>query len=69
MRTPIDRLAVLLMIVGSINWLLVGLFSFDLVANIFGGVDALGSRIVYTLVGIAGVYSISLLFREVPASE
>ena len=36
MRTPIDRLAVLLMIVGSINWLLVGLFSFDLVANIFG---------------------------------
>lgn len=69
MRTPIDRLAVLLMIVGAINWLTVGLFGYDFVASIFGGVDALGSRIVYSLVGIAGIYSISLLFREAPASE
>jgi len=69
MRTPIDRLAVVLLIIGALNWLTVGLFSFDFVAGIFGGVDALGSRIVYTLVGIAGIYSISLLFREAPASE
>lgn len=69
MRTAIDRVAVLLMIVGALNWLSVGLFSVDVVANIFGGVDALWSRIVYTLVGIAGIYSISLLFREAPASE
>ncbi|HZK26965.1 MAG TPA: DUF378 domain-containing protein [Thermoclostridium sp.] len=69
MRTPIDRLAVLLMIVGALNWLMVGLFRFDLVASIFGGVDALASRIIYSLVGIAGIYSISLLFREAPVNE
>jgi len=69
MRTPIDRLAILLMIVGAINWLTVGLFGFDFVAGIFGGVDALGSRIIYSIVGIAGIYSISLLFREAPAAE
>lgn len=69
MRTPIDRLAVLLMIVGALNWLMVGLFKFDLVASIFGGVDALASRIIYSLVGIAGIYSISLLFREAPVNE
>ena len=69
MRTPVDRLAVLLMIVGAIIWLTVGRFRFDFVASIFGGVDALGSRIIYSLVGIAGIYSISLLFREAPANE
>ena len=69
MRTPIDRLAILLMIVGAINWLTVGLFGVDFVAGIFGGVDALGSRIIYSIVGIAGIYSISLLFREAPAAE
>ncbi|NLV62383.1 MAG: DUF378 domain-containing protein, partial [Clostridiaceae bacterium] len=42
---------------------------FDFVAGIFGGVDALGSRIIYSIVGIAGIYSISLLFREAPAAE
>ncbi|AGC69225.1 hypothetical protein Cst_c22650 [Thermoclostridium stercorarium subsp. stercorarium DSM 8532] len=68
MRT-FDRIAVLLLIVGALDWLTVGLFSFDFVAAIFGGVDALWSRIIYTLVGIAGIYSISLLFREAPASE
>jgi uncharacterized membrane protein YuzA (DUF378 family) len=69
MRTPIDRLAVLLMIVGALNWLMVGLFGLDLVASIFGGPEALGSRIIYSLVGIAGIYSISLLFREAPVNE
>ncbi|NLK68311.1 MAG: DUF378 domain-containing protein [Clostridiaceae bacterium] len=69
MRTPIDRLAVLLMIVGALNWLMVGLFGLDLVASIFGGAEALGSRIIYSLVGIAGIYSISLLFREAPVNE
>jgi uncharacterized membrane protein YuzA (DUF378 family) len=62
-------LAVLLLIVGAFNWLTVGLFSYDFVAALFGGTGALGSRIVYSLVGIAGIYSISLLFREAPASE
>ncbi len=62
-RTPIDRLALVLVIIGALNWLLVGLFEYDLVASIFGGQDALVSKIVYTLVGLAGIYSISLLFR------
>lgn len=59
-----DRLALLLVIIGAINWGLIGLFQFDLVASLFGGQEALLSRIVYSLVGLAGVYCISLLFRE-----
>ncbi|HOJ77190.1 MAG TPA: DUF378 domain-containing protein [Bacillota bacterium] len=59
-----DRLALVLVIIGALNWLLVGLFRFDLVANLFGGQTALLSRIVYSLVGIAGLYAISFLFRE-----
>jgi uncharacterized membrane protein YuzA (DUF378 family) len=63
-RTPLDRLALVLLIIGGINWLLVGLFEYDLVASIFGGQTAFISKVIYTLVGIAGLYCISLLFRE-----
>lgn len=59
-----DRLALLLVIIGALNWLLVGLFQFDLVAALFGGQEELLSRLVYTLVGVAGIWSISLLFRD-----
>ncbi len=59
-----DRLALVLVIIGAINWGLIALFRFDLVANLFGGQDAVLSRIVYGLVGLAGLYCISLLFRE-----
>jgi uncharacterized membrane protein YuzA (DUF378 family) len=59
-----DRLALILMIVGALNWFLIGLFRFDLVANIFGGQTALLSRLVYSVVGLAGLYSLSFLFRE-----
>lgn len=59
-----DKFALVLVIVGALNWLLVGLFQYDLVAAIFGGQDALLSRVVYTLVGVAGVWCISLLFRD-----
>lgn len=59
-----DRLALVLVIVGALNWLLVGLFQYDLVANIFGGQDSLISRVIYTLVGVAGIWCISLLFRD-----
>jgi uncharacterized membrane protein YuzA (DUF378 family) len=59
-----DRFALVLVIVGALNWLLVGLFQFDLVAAIFGGQDALLSRVIYTLVGVAGIWTISLLFRD-----
>lgn len=59
-----DRLALILVIIGAINWGLIGFFQFDLVASIFGGQSAWLSRIIYALVGLAGLYSISLLFRE-----
>lgn len=59
-----DRLALLLVIIGALNWGLVGLFRFDLVASLFGGPSAWLSRIVYSLVGLAGVWCITLLFRE-----
>ncbi|TCL68488.1 hypothetical protein EDC14_101328 [Hydrogenispora ethanolica] len=59
-----DRFALVLVIIGALNWLLVGLFKYDLVAAVFGGQASLWSRIIYSLVGIAGLYSISFLFRE-----
>jgi uncharacterized membrane protein YuzA (DUF378 family) len=59
-----DKLALLLVIIGALNWGLIGLFQFDLVATLFGGMDSLISRIVYTLVGLAGLYSIKFLVTE-----
>jgi uncharacterized membrane protein YuzA (DUF378 family) len=60
----LDRISLILVIIGAINWLLVGLFSFDVVAYICGGQTAVLSRVIYTLVGVAGLWCISLLFRE-----
>ncbi|MBQ8163096.1 MAG: DUF378 domain-containing protein [Clostridia bacterium] len=60
----IDRIALLLLIVGGINWGSIGLFQFDIVAWIFGGQDAIGARIVYVLVALCALWCISLLFRE-----
>ncbi len=59
-----DTLALILSIIGSVNWGLVGLLQFDLVAWLFGGQDALLSRIVYTVVGLAGLWCITTLFRR-----
>lgn len=59
-----DRLSLILVIIGAINWGLIGLFQFDLVAAIFGGQEALLSRVIYSLVGLTGIYCISLLFKE-----
>lgn len=59
----LDRIALALTVIGGINWGLVGIFRFDLVAWLFGGQDALISRIIYTVVGIAALWCISLLFR------
>ncbi len=63
-RTGFDRFALILVIIGAINWLSVGLFQFDFVAAMFGGMSTLVSRIIYSVVGLAGIYSISLLFRN-----
>ena len=59
-----DRVSLILVIIGALNWLLVGLFQFDAVAWICGGQTAVLSRIIYAIVGVAGLWSISLLFRE-----
>lgn len=59
-----DTLALILSIIGSINWGLVSLFQFDLVAWIFGGQDAVFSRIIYGIIGLAGLWCITLLFRR-----
>ena len=60
----IDTISLLLTIIGGINWLLVGVFQFDLVAWIFGGQAALVSRIIYTIIGAAALWCITLLFRN-----
>ena len=59
-----DKIALTLTIVGALNWGSIGLFGFDLVAFLLGGQVSLLSRIVYTLVGAAGLWCISLLFGE-----
>lgn len=63
----LDRISLALVIIGALNWLLVGLFRYDLVASIFGGQNAFLSRVIYTLVGLAGIWAISLFLR--PRSE
>ena len=59
-----DKICLILVILGSINWGLVGIFQFDLVAWLFGGSAAIVSRIIYTVIALAGVWCISLLFRD-----
>jgi len=59
-----DKLALILLIVGGINWGLVGIFEFDMVAWLFGGAGSLIARAVYILVAISAVWCISLLFRD-----
>ncbi|MCI5796915.1 MAG: DUF378 domain-containing protein [Ruminococcus sp.] len=60
----LDRIALILVIIGGINWGSIGLFKFDIVGWICGGQDAVISRIIYTLVALAAVWCISLLFRQ-----
>ena len=59
-----DRIALVLAIIGGLNWGSVGLFRFDFVAWLFGGQTATVSRVVYTLVGLASIWCVSLLFRS-----
>ncbi len=58
-----DRIALVIAIIGALNWGSIGLFSFDIVAWMFGGQSALVSRIIYTVVALAGLWLISMLFR------
>ena len=59
-----DIIALILVIIGALNWGSIGLFQFDFVAWIGGGQDGTISRVIYTLVALAGIWCISLLFRE-----
>lgn len=62
-----DKLALILVTIGALNWGAIGLFKFDVVAWIFGGQAAIISRIIYVLVALAGIWCISFLFRETNA--
>lgn len=59
-----DKIALTLVIIGALNWGSIGIFGFDVIAWIFGGQLNTISRIIYTLVGLAGIWCISLLFRD-----
>jgi uncharacterized membrane protein YuzA (DUF378 family) len=63
----LQRIALFLTIIGAINWGLIGFFQFDLVAAIFGGQNAMLARIIYGIIGIAGLINLALLFK--PAEE
>ncbi len=60
----LDRLALILVIIGALNWGSIGIFNFDVVGWIFGGQTAVVSRIIFTVVALAGLWCISLLFRR-----
>ena len=60
----LDKIALILVIIGALNWGAIGIFQFDLVAWMFGGQAAVLSRIIYTLVALAGIWVISLLYKD-----
>lgn len=64
-----DRIALALVVIGALNWGAIGLFGFDLVAFLCGGQMAVLSRIIYSVVGIAGLWCVSLLFRDNAVTE
>ena len=64
-----DRISLALIVIGALNWGSIGIFKFDIVAAIFGGQTATVSRVIYTLVGLAGLWCISLFFRDRPVPE
>jgi len=64
-----DRIALIITVVGGLNWGSVGLFRVDFISYLFGGQTATASRVVYTIVGLAAIWCVSLLFRESSVSE
>ncbi|HYE69710.1 MAG TPA: DUF378 domain-containing protein [Anaerovoracaceae bacterium] len=63
------NLALILVIIGAINWGLIGFFRYDLVSSIFGGSYEIVSRIIFAIVGIAGIYAISFFFRKTGTTQ
>ncbi len=64
----IDKIALVLVIIGGLNWGSIGIFQFDIVGSIFGGQASIWSRIIYTIVALAALWCISLLFRDTEAA-
>jgi len=60
---PLDWTALTLVIIGAINWGLIGLFRFDLIATLFGGMESALSRVIYVIIGLAGLYCLSLYMK------
>ena len=60
----LDRISLILLIVGGLNWGSIGLFKFDIVSWLFGGQTDIISRIIYTIVGLSAIWCVSLLFRR-----
>ena len=60
----LDKISLVLVVLGAINWGSIGLFQFDIVGWIFGGQGAIVSRIIYSVIALAGIWCLSLLFRE-----
>jgi uncharacterized membrane protein YuzA (DUF378 family) len=65
----LDKIALALTTVGAINWGSIGLFQFDIVGFLFGGARSLVSRIIFTLVGLAGMWTIKILFKRIVPSD
>lgn len=59
-----DFISLLLVIIGALNWGSIGIFGFDIVGALFGGQGSIISRIIFTLVGLAGLWAITFLFRD-----
>ncbi len=65
----LDKICLILLIIGGLNWGAIGIFQFDIVAWIFGGQSGIVSRIIYTLVALSAIWCISLLFRDTEAAD
>lgn len=64
-----DKTALILIIIGAINWGLIGIFGFDAVGALFGGQASVISRIIFTVVGLAGLWSIGILFKNIRSAN
>ncbi|RXZ78645.1 DUF378 domain-containing protein [Paenibacillaceae bacterium] len=59
----LNIISLILIIIGGLNWLSVGLFKYDVVSEIFGGTEEIGSRIIYIVVGVAALYALTLFSK------
>ena len=65
----LDKIALTLVVIGAVNWGSIGLFGFDIVGFLFGGTTSLLSRIIFTVVGLAGLWCISILFKRIESHD